>query len=85
MDGLVTSQSLPSSPVPIFTTVQVSAPSMGAFSCRFAYGAQHAELWFTFGANSILATLFTKHGWFAYCTTYCPRSVFAYGAQSAEL
>ena len=42
------------------TSVSVSTTStkLGwcAFGCGFAYGAQHAELWFTYGANSTTAT-----------------------------
>ena len=56
-----------------------------AVASGFASSAQLAELWFTSGTNSILATSSTKQGWFAYGTTHRQRGGFASGAQSAEL
>ena len=56
-----------------------------AFSSGFASGAQLAELWFTSGANSILAISSIKRSWFAYGTTHRQSGGFAFGAQSMEL
>ena len=54
--------------------------------CGFAYGAQHVELWFTYGANSTpTPTTSTKLGWFAFGTTHSPRCGFANCAQHVEL
>ena len=71
--------------IPILTTSFSAKYGQPAFSSGFASGAQLAELWFTSGANSILATSSTKRGWFAYGTTHRQRGGFASGAQSAEL
>ena len=71
--------------IPIFTRGFSAKYGQPAFSSGFAYGTHLAELWFTFGANSILDTSCTKRGWFAYGTTHRQHGGFASSAQSSEL
>ena len=51
----------------------------------FAFGAQLAELWFTFGANSTPTNSRTKLGWLAFGTTHSPGCRFPFGDQHTEL